>query len=606
METQGDNFLERLVSRRGISSIVGAMIFLILMTSGISVYFLSIQSQTELIDTQQKVVDAEIRKIQEDYAVSATADSTDNNRLAIQVKNEGPFPLEIADIWIINKTDAINGYPANRYLLNSTDTFIPTGYGKNILENQPLYMNPDEYDVKIISTLGTIRTVDLDVSGNNDLLVELFAIPPDVEINENVTIAMRVTNVGDIDIENIVPYGPPIVNPQSTVVTSELVSPASIDLLKPAETGFFTWHYTMDGPINSKVEFSNNASGTVLGSFTVNSNDDSDKITLRDDGTGGGDLIILTQDLLSRPELFLVSPSPFGDSASDPANYKGVWGLNVVNPTNATMNVTKVTLTAFAPGANNNDEVFIDGETNGCNPETIYPVGSTGWSCPVENQIIWKDLDNPISIPPYSVYPFLAKVEAGPGNIDNLEAAIITGSVFTTVGAFGKSGYETSMNDPEDSIVNVYLGTEQNTRDTDKINGTRINIPSNSEQTFHIVLADMDDESSTTVEAGSTLIINVPREWTNVYLDANSGFDASSITIAPIGDGSTQIFANLENDIGDGTTNAATLSFNATAPDVNNNQMYIMYVLGNGRTNTDPSDKFAIGPLAEIVLQVIP
>ena len=82
-------------SRRGISSIVGSMIFLILMTSGMSVYFLSIQSQADLIDTQQKVADTQIRKIQEDYAISATTDTNDNNRLAIQVKNQGPFPLEV-------------------------------------------------------------------------------------------------------------------------------------------------------------------------------------------------------------------------------------------------------------------------------------------------------------------------------------------------------------------------------------------------------------------------------------------------------------------------------------------------------------------------------
>ena len=160
-------------------------------------------------------------------------------------------------------------------------------------------MNPDEYDVKVISTLGTIRTVDLDVGGNNDLLVELFSIPPDVRIGENVTIAMRVTNVGDIDIENVTPFGSPVVNPPSAVIASELVSAPSIDLLKQAESGFFTWHYQVTGSVNNKVEFTNNATGTVLGSFIVESNNDSDKIILRDDEGGTGDLIILTQDLLA-------------------------------------------------------------------------------------------------------------------------------------------------------------------------------------------------------------------------------------------------------------------------------------------------------------------
>jgi archaellum component FlaF (FlaF/FlaG flagellin family) len=583
-------------SRRGISSIVGAMIFLILMTSGISVYFLSIQSQTELIDTQQKVADAEIRKIQEKYAVSATTDSDDANRLAIQVKNEGSFPLEIADIWIINKTDVVNGYPATRHLLNSTDIFIPTGYGKNILENKPLYMNPDEYDVKIISTLGTIRTVDLDVSGNNDLLVELFAIPPDVEINENVTIAMRVTNIGDIDIENVIPYGPPIVNPPSTVVSSEIVSPPSIDLLKPTETGFFTWHYTMNGPINSKVEFLNNASGTVLGSFTVNSNDDTDKITIRDDGTGGGDLIILSQELLARPEIFIVSPSPFGGNAASDTD-KAIWGVNVVNPVNATMNVTKVTISGFAPGANNNDQIF----ASPCAAEGISPTVDSQWGCPIENQVIWKNLSDPIIIPAYSAFSFLTLAEPGTAGSPELESVIVQASVFTSLGTFGKSGYESSMTE-EDANVNVYLASKKDTKDKTKINATRLGIPENSEQKFNIVLADMDDESNTHIKSGAKLIINVPRDWTDVKIHDNSGF--STPTINPIGDSSYQIIAATSGSTG-GTTETRTISFNATAPDVSNKQMYVMYVLAEGVADTGGSD-FAIGPLAEIVLQVIP
>ncbi len=583
-------------SRRGISSIVGSMIFLILMTSGMSVYFLSIQSQADLIDTQQKVADTQIRKIQEDYAISATTDTNDNNRLAIQVKNQGPFPLEVANIWIINKTDAVNGYPAERHLLNSIDSFIPIGYGKNILENNPLYMNPDEYDIKVISTVGTIRIADLDVTGNNDLLVELFSIPPDVEINENVTIAMRVTNVGDIDIENVVPYGPPIVNPQSTVVSSEMVSAASIDLLKPGETGFFTWHYTMNGPINSKVVFSNNASGTVLGSFTVDSNDDSDKITIRDDGTGGGDLIILSQELLARPEIFIVTPSTFGgNSPSD--NYKAIWGVNVVNPVNATMNVTKVTVSAFAPGANNNDRIF----ASPCGAEGISPAVDSDWGCPIENQVIWKNLDAPIVIPGYSAFSFLALVEPGTAGNPELESIIVQASVFTSFGAFGKAGYESSMTD-EDANVNVYLASEIDTRDKTKINATRLYIPENSEQRFHIVLADMDDASDTHIKSGAKLIINVPRDWTNVIIDNNSGFNTP--TIRAIGDSSYQIIAETSGPTGY-TTVARTISFNATAPDVSNQQMFVMYVLAEGVTDTGGSD-FAIGPLAEIILQVIP
>ena len=580
-------------SRRGISSIVGSMFFLILMTSGFSVYILSIQSQTDLVDTQQKVADTQIRKIQENYAISATTDTNDNNRLAIQVKNQGPFPLEVADIWIINKTDAVNGYPAERHLLNSTDSFIPIGYGKNILENKPLYMNPDEYDIKVISTVGTIRQTDIDVNGNDDLKVELFAIPPDVRIGENVTIAMRVTNVGDIDIENVVPFGAPIVNPPSAVLSSEIVSAPSIDLLKQTESGFFTWHYTVTGTVGNKVSFTNNASGTIMSTYTVESNNDSDKIILRDDEGGSGDLIVLTQDLLARPEIFLTIPSSQGDSGS-----KSLWGVNVVNPTNATMEVTKLTITAFAPGANNNDKIFAPS----CLPEDIAPGGGNEWNCPSENLIMWQDRDDPVIIPAYSVSPFLVKILPGSISGQNiLESIIVQSTIFTTAGSFGKAGYQTTMYDPTDMVGNVYLSDVKDSRNNLDIKSTRSGIPDSSVQTFKIVFADMDNDDVTFVKPGARLIINVPSGWTDVVIDDNSGFDVPPV-INNWSDNSTQIIATTSDKIGDAANVADTITFNATAPDVNNKQLYVMYVLADGETDNN----FAIGPLTEIILQVVP
>ena len=133
----------------------------------------------------------------ENYDVSISTDLEDNNRLAIQIKNQGNFPLEIADFWIINKTDAVNEFPVLRYEINFTEPFIPPGYGTNILENYPLYMNADTYNVKVVSTLGTIHQKELIVGVANNLRAELFAIPADVKVGQNATIALHVTNVGD-------------------------------------------------------------------------------------------------------------------------------------------------------------------------------------------------------------------------------------------------------------------------------------------------------------------------------------------------------------------------------------------------------------------------
>ena len=62
--------------------------------------------------------------------------------------------------------------------------------------NNLLLDDPDLYDIKVVSTLGTIKQTELNAEGTNYLQAELLPIPPDVAHNENVTISLRVTNVG--------------------------------------------------------------------------------------------------------------------------------------------------------------------------------------------------------------------------------------------------------------------------------------------------------------------------------------------------------------------------------------------------------------------------
>ena len=49
------------------------------MSSGISVYFLAMESQAELIQTQQKVADSQLDKILEEFSIAATTDPSDND-----------------------------------------------------------------------------------------------------------------------------------------------------------------------------------------------------------------------------------------------------------------------------------------------------------------------------------------------------------------------------------------------------------------------------------------------------------------------------------------------------------------------------------------------
>ena len=574
-------------SRRGISSVVGALIFTVLMIAGFSAMSLALDSQTDIVNTQRVVSAVELQAQQEEFEIQV---STVNNILNVTIDNIGQNPVQISHLFITNKTMA--SQPIQDFFINSDDAYISPGHQSNVVSTQTLYMTPDIYDIKVISSLGTVKIAELNmISGStNGLRAELVTDPPDVIIGQNVTVAMIVTNTGDSTITNVHPNSLTFSSTGiGSVIDSSSYTPTSVDLNGGASV-MFSWDYQVTGNSGDDLTFSSFATGDG-GKI---SNTASDVSTLRlptDGGTGGTNPDIINDELLARPKLFLIIPSPQGDSAD-----KALWGLNVANPVNAPMKVSKLSITAFAPGANNNDKIF----DAVCVADNIFPTGVNHWTCPSENVLLWQDFANPVVIPPNSTKAFLVKVK--PGTIagqNTLQSVVVQASVFTTVGSFGKSGYQTTMFDGDESIGSVYLSNVIDSRSNGDMQSVRTNIVPGSTQTFNIVFADLDTNNTTLIKSGAQLIINIPKEWTNVNIVSYPGF-VSVPTVTTFGDGSTQIIGTITSDLGTTVNPSDTIQFTAKAPNITNDQMYVMYVLAEGQTN----NIFSIGPLAEIVLQV--
>jgi len=591
---------------KGISSVVGGLFFLVLMTTGFSVYYVALENQSKMIDTQQAIADAEIKKIQEKYAISVASDPSDNNRLQIFVKNQGYHPIELANVWIVNKTDASE--PATKYEVNYADSFVPAGWGGQILENTALYMVPDLYDIKTVSTLGTIRTAELDASGINNLRAELYMISPDVKLGENATVVMYVTNIGSTLVTDVTPDNdPPLSDNPTWISNSQLVSPSSIDL-EPSQSGIFVWQTKLStsGTVNNKLMFTDSVSGieSATGN-TVQSNVDSDKITLQQ---GGGGEIIVSDELFGRPQIFMIFPNAIGDDEFD----RPLWGVLVANPTNQPMSVSKVVIMALSPRATSSDKIFSDAcQTKSAphNPVAVAPT-TDRWSCPESNQLMWRDLSNPAIVQPRSVHPFLVRIGADNFGSSLPDAAniLIQPLVFTELGQFGKAGYGSTMHSSNVAMPNVFLskvsapGTAANSAN---ILGNITRITEGSTVVFNATLADMGDSITYGINSGTKLIINLPKEWTFSHVASSVGFNMLPVQTFP--DGSTQIVGELTLDINQ-QSQARIIKFYATAPaDVTNAKMYVMYILADGTATGDsPSGVFTVGPIAETVLQVCP
>jgi hypothetical protein len=570
--------------KRAISTVIGSVFFLVLMTAGLSISYLVIETQSDMIQAQQTIADSEIKKIQEKFYASAATDA--NNRLTVFVENEGSNPLEIDTLWIINKTNPTQA--AQKYDLNYMDSVLAPGYGVDILQNKPLFMNPGTYDVKVVSSLGTIKTAQqLNVGGPNNLKAKLVLNPPDVRLGENATALLFVTNVGNTKMLNVT-SGPISVTPSSAVLDSSPIVQMQSDLL-PAETAILSWKYRLMGTAGTNVTFSTFAQGIEEPTnATKLSNPDEGIILLRDNSEPGS---IVSSDLFSRPEIYMVIANTFGD-----AGEKGVWGVNIVNPTDQPIYVSKVVISAQTSPANSNDEVF----NSGCSTITIPPTTSN-WSCPTANQLMWKNTAAPQLVEPKSVFPFLVKVT--PGNLGGSgsepETVIVQANVFTTLGQFGKAAYGTSIR-TSSSIPNVYLSKVVDSTSAADIMANMTSILPGSNQTFHVVLADMESGTGNKISAGSRLIINIPRGWSNVQVVGNTGFSAPTFQSYP--DGSSQLVGTLLADLNGAGNTGKTISFTATAPPITDTRMYVMYILADGYVNGN----IVIGPLAEVVLRVSP
>ncbi len=581
-------------NRRGLSSVVGALFFTVLMIAGFSVLSLALDAQTDIVTTQRIVSDVEIKKQQEQFGVLASTDG--NNLLTLNVNNQGQNPVEISSVWIVNKT--LSDEPAMRFDVSYDDAFIPSGFASNVLESQTLQMNPDLYDIKVISSYGTIKIIEFAVGSgpsSSGLRAELITDPPDVIIGQNVTIAMVVTNTGTGLVQNVEPDALSVTG-TGTIIASSSHTPSSVDL-NSGESVMFSWDYQVTGNSGDELRFTAIARGDSVTPDDVSSNSITDTSVLRLPTDGGSEPDIVIDELLARPQLFFIIPSSQGESSDTEA----LWGINVVNPINAPMEVSKLIITAFAPGGNNNDVLF-DRTGGTCNFGPISPVlgPDAHWSCPSENSLMWQDTANPIIIPGNSSRAFLAKVEPGKpsGNV-GLESILVQGSVFTTLGSFGKAGYQSTMSETATSIANVFLTDSTGSRLSADISSVETGISPNSVETFSVALADMDLSDSTTINSGAKLIINVPKGWTDVTLVSHPGF-VSAPSVTTFGDSSTQIVGITSTALGTTINPSDVITFTARSPSISDDRLYVMYVLGQGVT----SNGFSIGPLAEIILQV--
>jgi len=151
----------------------------------------------------------------------------------------------------------------------------------------------------------------------------------------------------------------------------------------------------------------------------------------------------------------------------------------------------------------------------------------------------------------------------------------------------------------DSALVNVFLSSVLDSTAVGNIMINQTGLLAEVPVTFYATIADFGVESDYRIDSGSRIIINVPRDWSSTPPPWDPDFIISTTTFL----GQTQIIGELTGNI---DNSGKSLEFVATPPCVENPTMYVMYILADGVVSDTGVPQVAVGPLAEIILQVVP
>ena len=107
-----NNFCQLPSNRRGLSSVVGALLFVVLMVATFAVLGVALDSQTDIVDTSRDIADIDLKQQQEEFTMNAfTTGPNGTAVLSVNVNNLGQNPTEIFSLIVTDSQNATAGFP---------------------------------------------------------------------------------------------------------------------------------------------------------------------------------------------------------------------------------------------------------------------------------------------------------------------------------------------------------------------------------------------------------------------------------------------------------------------------------------------------------------
>jgi len=247
-------------NRRGISTMVGAVFFIIAMTVAISYISFSMDTLDQFVQTVVVKSSVKEDKINEDFEVSKLT-ITPNNEFDITVTNVGQVPLNITRLWVENVTSGVSATDAIPKSCDIKQNIGPQQIVKNIGLSCATITAYDtaSYQMKLVTERGTTLDFTTNAPGKEKLLVSFVAVPDSIPSTFTTTLFLQIVNNASSHetIHNIKPVVTWTSSDPNPTILKTITDPLSelSDSLKYGDTATFKWVYKVEALAGESVTF---------------------------------------------------------------------------------------------------------------------------------------------------------------------------------------------------------------------------------------------------------------------------------------------------------------------------------------------------------------
>ena len=246
-------------SRRGISTMVGAVFFIIAMTVAISYITYSMDTLDQFVQTV--VVKSSVKEDQRNEEFEVSKLTIDSGKFNITVTNVGQIPINITRLWVENVTSGVTVADAIPKNCDIKKQLGPKQAGIKIGQSPCALSAKDagSYQLKLVTERGTTLDFVTNAPGKEALLTSFIALPDSIPSEFTSTLFLEIINNASSHetIHNIQPSVTWISSDPLAIVTNPFTdpNPTVFDSLMYGDTATFKWVYKIDAAASETVTF---------------------------------------------------------------------------------------------------------------------------------------------------------------------------------------------------------------------------------------------------------------------------------------------------------------------------------------------------------------